>query len=91
MTIHHNHPFEVGEQDRNPLRRFRGRITSPVSIWAAAGGGRRAGWTLSSFLVADGDPGEVIGLVDDESALADILPQTATVTVSAGAGNSSTR
>ena len=43
--------------------------------------GRRAGWTLSSFLVADGDPGEVIGLVDEESALADILPETTAVTV----------
>ena len=81
VTIHHSHPFEVGEQDRDPLRRFRGRMTSPVSIWAAAGGGTRAGWTLSSFLVADGDPGEVMGLVDEESALADILPQTTTVTV----------
>jgi flavin reductase (DIM6/NTAB) family NADH-FMN oxidoreductase RutF len=81
VTIHHSHPFEVGEEDRNPLRRFRGRMTSPVSIWAAAGGGRRAGWTLSSFLVADGDPGEVIGLVDEESALADILSETTTVTV----------
>jgi flavin reductase (DIM6/NTAB) family NADH-FMN oxidoreductase RutF len=81
VTIHHSHPFEVGEQDRNPLRRFRGRMTSPVSIWAAAGDGSRAGWTLSSFLVADGDPGEVVGLVDEESALADILPQTATVAV----------
>ena len=81
MTIHHSHPFEVGEQDRNPLRRFRGRMTLPVSIWAAAGGGRRAGWTLASFLVADGDPGEVIGLVDEESALADMLGETTTVTV----------
>jgi flavin reductase (DIM6/NTAB) family NADH-FMN oxidoreductase RutF len=71
----------VGEQDRNPLRRYRGRMPSPVSIWAAAADGRRAGWTLSSFLVANGDPGEVIGLMDEESALADILDQTTTVTV----------
>jgi flavin reductase (DIM6/NTAB) family NADH-FMN oxidoreductase RutF len=56
-------------------------MTSPVSIWAAASGGKRAGWTLSSFLVVDGDPGEVIGLVDEESALADILDETTTVTV----------
>lgn len=81
VTIHHSHPFATGEEDRNPLRRFRGRMTSPVSIWAAAVGGNRAGWTLSSFLVADGDPGEVIGLVDEESALADLLAETATVTV----------
>lgn len=81
MTIHHSHPFATGEQDRNPLRRFRGRMTAPVSIWAAAGGGNRAGWTLSSFLVAEGDPGEVIGVIDEESALADLLTETATVTV----------
>ena len=81
MTIHHSHPFEVDEQDRNPLRRFRGRMTLPVSIWAAAAGGRRAGWTVASFLVADGDPGEVVGLVDEESALADLLAETTTVTV----------
>jgi flavin reductase (DIM6/NTAB) family NADH-FMN oxidoreductase RutF len=81
VTIHHSHPFQASEQDRNPLRRFRGRMTSPVSIWAASSGGRRAGWTLSSFLVADGDPGEVIGLIDEESALADILPETTALTV----------
>jgi flavin reductase (DIM6/NTAB) family NADH-FMN oxidoreductase RutF len=56
-------------------------MTSPVSIWAAASGEIRAGWTLSSFLVADGDPGEVIGLLDEESALADLLPETTTLTV----------
>jgi flavin reductase (DIM6/NTAB) family NADH-FMN oxidoreductase RutF len=56
-------------------------MTSPVSIWAAAGAGKRAGWTLSSFLVADGDPSEVIGLIDEESALADLLAVTTTVTV----------
>jgi flavin reductase (DIM6/NTAB) family NADH-FMN oxidoreductase RutF len=81
VTIHHSHPFAAGEQDRNPLRRFRGRMASPVSIWAAANGENRAGWTLSSFLLADGDPGEVIGLVDEESVLADILAETTTVTV----------
>jgi flavin reductase (DIM6/NTAB) family NADH-FMN oxidoreductase RutF len=81
VTIHHSHPFAVGEQDRSPLRRFRGRMVSPVTIWAAAANGARAGWTLSSFLVADGDPGEVIGLIDEESALADVLAETPTLTV----------
>jgi flavin reductase (DIM6/NTAB) family NADH-FMN oxidoreductase RutF len=81
VTIHHSHPFAVGEQDRNQLRRFRGRMVSPVSIWAAAANGTRAGWTLSSFLVADGDPGEVIGLIDEESPLADMLAETPTLTI----------
>jgi flavin reductase (DIM6/NTAB) family NADH-FMN oxidoreductase RutF len=81
VTIHHSHPFAVGEQDRNQLRRFRGRMVSPVSIWAAAANGTRAGWTLSSFLVADGDPGELIGLIDEESPLADLLAETPTLTI----------
>jgi flavin reductase (DIM6/NTAB) family NADH-FMN oxidoreductase RutF len=81
VTIHHSHPFAVGEQDRNPLRRFRGRMASPVSIWAASANGARAGWTLSSFLVADGDPGEVIGLIDEESPLVDVLRKSPTLTV----------
>ena len=82
VTIHHSHPFVADEQDRNPLRRFRGRMASPVSIWAASANGTRAGWALSSFLVADGDPGEVIGLLDEESPLADLLAETSTLTVS---------
>jgi flavin reductase (DIM6/NTAB) family NADH-FMN oxidoreductase RutF len=81
VTIHHSHPFAVGEQDRRPLRRFRGRMASPVSIWAAAANDVRAGWTLSSFLVADGDPGEVIGLIDEESPLADVLVESPTLTI----------
>jgi flavin reductase (DIM6/NTAB) family NADH-FMN oxidoreductase RutF len=81
VTIHHSHPFAVAEQDRRPLRRFRGRMASPVSIWAAAANDVRAGWTLSSFLVADGDPGEVIGLIDEESPLADVLVESPTLTI----------
>jgi flavin reductase (DIM6/NTAB) family NADH-FMN oxidoreductase RutF len=81
VTIHDSHPFAVGEQDRKPLRRFRGRMASPVSIWAAAAHDTRAGWTLSSFLVADGDPGEVIGLIDEESPLADVIAESPTLTV----------
>jgi flavin reductase (DIM6/NTAB) family NADH-FMN oxidoreductase RutF len=81
VTIHHSHPFAASEQDRNPLRRFRGRMASPVSIWAAASNDTRAGWTLSSFLVADGDPAEVIGLIDEESPVADVLPDVHTVTI----------
>jgi flavin reductase (DIM6/NTAB) family NADH-FMN oxidoreductase RutF len=81
VSIHSSHPFAASEQDRKPLRRFRGRMASPVSIWAASADGIRAGWTLASFLVADGDPAEVIGLVDEESPLADTLTHTGTLTV----------
>jgi hypothetical protein len=48
-------------------------MSAPVSVWAAGDGGDRVGWTLSSFLVADGQPAEVLGLLDEDSALADRL------------------
>jgi flavin reductase (DIM6/NTAB) family NADH-FMN oxidoreductase RutF len=73
MTIHHEHPFADAAGDRSPLRRFRGRMVSPVSVWTALGQGHRAGWTVSSFLVADGEPGEVVGVVDEDSDLAALL------------------
>ena len=73
MTIHSSHPFAAGEADRDPLRRLRGRMSAPVSVWAAGDGVHRVGWTLSSFLVAEGQPAEVLGLLDEDSALADRL------------------
>lgn len=79
MTIHADHPFAGGEAD--PLRRFRGRMPSAVSVWAAERDGRRAGWTLSSFLVAHGEPGEVVGVVDEDSDLADLLAAGPALTV----------
>src|SRR5215211_4760128 len=71
MTIHREHPFLGGGRD--PIRQFRGRMIAPVSVWTAAAGGRRAGWTVSSFLIADGAPAVVVGLVDEDSDFAAAL------------------
>lgn len=73
VSIHSDHPFATAAADRSPLRRFRGRMVAPVSVWAAGEGRTRVGWTVSSFLVADGEPGEVLGLLDTDSDLADRL------------------
>lgn len=62
--IHHSDPFATPEQDRSSVRRLRGRLAAPVTLWTAPG---PAGLTVSSMLVADGDPGRVLGLVDEES------------------------
>ena len=72
MTIHHDDPFATPEPDRSPVRRLRGRLVAPVTLWTAPGPPGPpgpAGLTVSSVLVADGDPGRVLGLVDDESDL----------------------
>ena len=62
--IHSTDPFATPEQDRSPVRRFRGRLASAVTLWTAPG---PAGLTVSSTLVADGEPGRVLGLIDADS------------------------
>ncbi len=64
--IHHSDPFAVPADKRSPVRRFRGRLAAPVTLWTAPG---PAGLTVSSTLVADGDPGRLLGLIDAESDL----------------------
>jgi flavin reductase (DIM6/NTAB) family NADH-FMN oxidoreductase RutF len=66
MTIHATDPFATPEEGRSPVRRLRGRLPAPVTLWTAPG---PAGLTVSWTLVADGEPGRVLGLVDEESEL----------------------
>lgn len=78
MTIHSDHPFLEPEHERDPLRRFRGRLGGPVSLWTAGGndGAERAGLTVSSLMVAAGEPGRVLGLLDPDSDLCERLRET---------------
>ena len=64
--IHATDPFATPEHERSPVRRFRGRLAAAVTLWTAPG---PAGLTVSSTLVADGEPGRLLGLLDDESDL----------------------
>ncbi|WP_305787302.1 flavin reductase family protein [Symbioplanes lichenis] len=68
--IHSSDPFATPDGDKSPVRRLRGRLASPVTLWTAPG---PAGLTVSSMLVADGDPGRVLGLVDEESEFWDAV------------------
>ena len=82
VTIHSSHPFLPPEGDRDPLRRLRGRLVSPVTVWTAHSGGRSAAWTVSSLMIADGDPAEVVGLIDEDSDLWDVAQEGRRVAVS---------
>ena len=63
-------PFGTPPHLRSPVRRLRGRLPAPVTLWTAWRPGHDpAGLTVSSCLVADGEPGRVLGVVDDESDL----------------------
>lgn len=76
MTIHREDPFADPPEQRDPVRRFRGRLGATVSLWTAGDAGDRAGLTVSSYMVAHGDPGHVLALVDPVSDLAEAVADT---------------
>ncbi|MEV6928369.1 flavin reductase family protein [Dactylosporangium sp. NPDC051485] len=70
MSIHASDPFATPDELKSPVRRLRGRLPAAVTLWTAAGERQGdKGLTVSSMLVVDGDPGRVLGLVDEESDL----------------------
>ena len=81
MTIHSDHPFLPPEGERDPARRLRGRLGGTVSLWTAGEGPARVGLTVSSYLVAPGEPAAVLGLLDPESELVDGLRETGAAVV----------
>ncbi|GLZ78464.1 hypothetical protein Afil01_32710 [Actinorhabdospora filicis] len=67
--IHTDHPFATPEGDRDPARRLRGRLTAPVTVWTSG----KTGLTVSSMMVAAGEPASVCALLDPDSDLAETL------------------
>ncbi|KQW53367.1 flavin reductase [Nocardioides sp. Root1257] len=74
MTIHDTHPFT--DPDPDPVRRLRARLGGVVSLVTAGDAEGRAGLTVSSLMVANGDPAHVLMLVDPDSDLADVVART---------------
>lgn len=78
MTIQYGDPFATPEEQRSPVRRLRGRLVAPVTLWTTPG---PAGLTVSSTMVVDGEPGRVLGLIDEESALWEALQHSEVFTI----------
>jgi flavin reductase (DIM6/NTAB) family NADH-FMN oxidoreductase RutF len=62
-VIHDDHPFQSAPSERDPVRQFRGRLVAPVTVVTAGEPGGEAALTVSSLMVAEGDPGSVVVLV----------------------------
>ncbi len=81
MTIHSDHPFQTPEADRSVVRRWRGRLPAPVTVVTSAVGPDRAGLTVSSVNIVEGEQSCVVLLIDPDSDLADILRIGSTLAV----------
>lgn len=81
MTIHSEHPFLPDPGDRSQVRRLRAHLPAPVSVWTSADGTRQDGLTVSSMLVADGDPAEIVALINEDADWWDLYRQTGRATV----------
>lgn len=69
-------PFADPPGERDPGRRLRGRLTAPVTVWTAGTGRAMTGCTVSSVLLAAGEPAHLLGLLSPDADLADTLEDT---------------
>ena len=81
MTIHSSHPFLEPESERDPVRRLRGRLGGTVTLWTTGSGSSRAGLTVSSLMLANGEPAHALALFDPDSDFAVALESTRTAVV----------
>ncbi|MEO6512220.1 MAG: flavin reductase [Nocardioides sp.] len=75
MTIHSEHPFRDPTPD--PVRRLRGTLGGAVTLWTAGDDEHGlAGLTVTSTMVANGEPARLLALLDPDSELAGTLEVT---------------
>lgn len=74
--IHDDNPFADDPGSRDPVRRFRGRLSAPVTIFTSGAGEDRVGLTVSSLIVLEGEPGWIEAVVGPTSDLWDVAEET---------------
>lgn len=67
--VHEEHPFETPADQRDPARRFRGRLAAPVTVVTSGSGQHRTGLTVSSLVVAEGEPSRIYFLLGSTTDL----------------------
>lgn len=79
MTIHSEHPFASSNRDLG--RQLRARLGSRVALVTSGVGRARVGFTVTSLMVAGGEPWRVLVLLDPDSELAESLEVGSTAVV----------
>lgn len=74
--IHDENPFAESPDRRDPIRRFRGRLSAPVTVVTSGVGDKRTGLTVSSLIVIEGEPGLVQMVVGPSTDLWDVVEET---------------
>jgi flavin reductase (DIM6/NTAB) family NADH-FMN oxidoreductase RutF len=77
IHVRSSDPFATPPELRDPARRFRSRLVAPVTIWTAfAEDVGRTGITVSSLVVAEGEPASILGLVGPVSDFWEAVGET---------------
>ncbi len=71
-SLHYGNPWADPSSERDPVRQARARLPAPVTVWTA-GDGAWAGLTVSSVMLAQGEPAHLIGLIGPDTDLAEIV------------------
>lgn len=74
--IHGDNPFADDPNSRDPVRRFRGRLSAPVTIFTSGNETERTGLTVSSLIIVEGEPGHVEAIVGPTTDLWDLVSET---------------
>lgn len=74
--IHGDNPFVDDPDSWDPVRRFRGRLSAPVTVFTSGDDNERTGLTVSSLMVIEGEPGRVEAVVGPTTDLWELAEET---------------
>jgi flavin reductase (DIM6/NTAB) family NADH-FMN oxidoreductase RutF len=74
--VHYEDPFADPPEDRSPARRMRGRLALPVTVWTSGTVSAPFGLTVSSLMLAEGEPPVLMGLIAGTTDLYGSIEET---------------